>query len=313
MKKNKQKTVSQGSSRIISVSRRTDVPAFYGDWFMNRLNEGFVGYVNPFGGSKHFVSLSTEDVVCFVFWSKNFEPFMDNLKELQVRGYHCYFQFTINALPKIFESNVVDTSTAIETLKEVGRMYSHAHINWRYDPIVISDITDTDFHLQNFQSLASQLAGYVERCYFSFPTFYGKVIRNIAIFKREKGVKISEPDKDFKIDLANQLAEIAYRYGISMNSCCGDYLVGGKIEKAHCVDGNVIGSLFFDDNYTYKLKPSRAECGCAQSTDIGSYDTCPNGCVYCYANVNKQKAQSAYENHDSRSVFLGHPYEALER
>ena len=147
------------------------------------------------------------------------------------------------------------------------------------------------------------------RCYFSFPTFYGKVKRNMAIFKKERGVEILDPDEDFKRDLAHQLAEIAYQHGISMNSCCGDYLVGGKVEKAHCVDGDVIGSLFFDDNYTYKLKPSRAECGCAKSTDIGAYDTCPNGCIYCYANVNKKKAEGAYEKHDPRSAFLGHSYE----
>ena len=91
MNKNKQKKVSQGSARIISVSRRTDIPAFYGDWFMNRLKEGLVGYVNPFGGSKHFVSLLPADVVCLVFWSKNFKPFMDHLKELQGRGDYFYF------------------------------------------------------------------------------------------------------------------------------------------------------------------------------------------------------------------------------
>lgn len=315
MKTNKQreKIVPQDSSRIISVSRRTDIPAFYGDWLMNRLNKGFAGYVNPFGGSKHFVSLSPENVSCFVFWSKNFEPFMDKLKEIHLRGYNCYFQFTINALPKIFESNVVETSTAIETLKDISRMTSPEHINWRYDPVVITEFTDDCFHLKNFQSIASTLEGYVERCYFSFPTFYGKVKRNMAIFKKEKGVEILDPDEDFKIDLAHQLAEIAYQHGISMNSCCGDYLVGGKVEKAHCVDGEVISSLFFDDNYTYKLKPSRAECGCAESTDIGAYDTCPNGCIYCYANVNKQKAQGAYEKHDLRSAFLGHSYEESER
>ena len=177
MKINKQRAmiISQDSSRIISVSRRTDIPAFYGDWFMNRLNDGFAGYVNPFSGSKHFVSLSQENVVCFVFWSKNFEPFMDKLKEIQLKGYSCYFQFTINALPKIFESNVVRTSAAVETLKNISRMYSPAHINWRYDPVVITEFTDHEFHLNNFQSLASKLEGYVERCYFSFPTFYGKV------------------------------------------------------------------------------------------------------------------------------------------
>jgi hypothetical protein len=296
----------QGSSRIISVSRRTDVPAFYDDWFMNRLKAGFAEYVNPYSGFKHVVSLSPEHVVCFVFWSKNFEPFINNLKEIKSRGYNSYFHFTINGLPKIFESSVVETSTAIKTLKEIGRMYSSAHVNWRYDPIVISKVTDGDFHLKNYGSLASQLEGYVKRCYFSFPTFYGKVKRNFAIFEKEKGFPILDPDEAFKIELANQLAEIADQHGITMHSCCGDYLVGGKIEKAHCVDGDVIGRLFFNGNYPYKLKPSRAECGCAESTDIGAYDTCPNGCIYCYATVNQQKARDAYAKHDSTSDFLGH-------
>ena len=192
-------------------------------------------------------------------------------------------------------------------------MNSPGHINWRYDPVVISDTTGTDFHLKNFRSLASKLEGYVERCYFSFPTFYGKVTRNIAIFRKETGIAFPDPEKGFKIDLANRLAEIAYQYGISMSSCCGDYLVGGRVEKAHCVDGDVIGSLFFGDNYSYKLKPSRAECGCAESTDIGAYDTCANGCIYCYANVNKQKARSAFEKHDPGSAFLGHSFEESER
>lgn len=295
------------------MSRRTDIPAFYGDWFMNRLNEGFVGYVNPFGGSKHFVSLLPEDVVCFVLWSKNFKPFIDHLKEIQSRAYNCYFQFTINNLPKIFESNVVEATTAIEILKEISRMYSTAHINWRYDPIIISDITNADFHLKNFSSLASKLEGYVERCYFSFPTFYGKVKRNISVFEKENGFPILNSEEDFRIKLANRMSEIAYQHGITMNSCCGDYLVGGKIEKAHCVDGDIIGNLFMDGDTPFKIKPSRAECGCAESTDIGVYDTCPNGCIYCYANVNKQKAQVAFENHDPRSAFLGHSFEESER
>ena len=115
------------------------------------------------------------------------------------------------------------------------------------------------------------------------------------------------------IELAEELAEIAAGYGIEMYSCCGDYLVGDKIKKAHCVDGRIIERLFYPEGLSYKAKPTRKECGCTESTDIGTYDTCPHGCVYCYANVNKQKAQSAYENHDPRSVFLGHSYEELER
>ena len=305
--------IPKKSPKIVSVSRRTDIPAFYGDWFMRRIQEGFAGYVNPFSGTRHFVSLLPEKIVCLVFWSKNFAPFMDTIRKLHSREYNCYFQCTINAFPEILEPTVVETPMAIETLKEMSRICSPGQINWRYDPIVISEITTPDFHLNNFKSLASQLEGYVTRCYFSFPTFYGKVKRNFARIKNEKGITISDPPVDAKIDLANQLAEIAYQHGITLHSCCGDYLIGERIEKAHCIDGDAIGKLFFDGSCTYKLKPSRAECGCAESTDIGAYDTCPAGCIYCYANVNKEKSRRVHEKHDPRSVFLGHSYEESKR
>ncbi len=293
------------TSRIISVSRRTDIPAFYGDWFMNRLKKGFAGYVNPYGGPKHLVSLSPENVACFVFWSKNFEPFLNNLKKINAKGYNCYFQFTITALPEVFESNVVDTASAIETLKYLSQMYSPNHINWRYDPVVLSSITDSDFHLKKFEDIASKLQGHVERCYFSFPTLYGKVKRNLDKFQKEKGVSMLDPEEGFKIKLANHLAEISNHYGMSMNSCCGDYLVGGKIQKAHCVDGDIIGNLFGYEDNQFEKGATRKGCGCSKSTDIGAYDTCPHGCIYCYANINKEKAKKAFENCDVNSAFLG--------
>jgi hypothetical protein len=101
------------------------------------------------------------------------------------------------------------------------------------------------------------------------------------------------------------LSDIAKRHGMGMFSCCGDYLVNDGIHKGHCIDGNVIESLFFPEGFTYKEKPTRKECGCTESSDIGTYDTCPYGCVYCYANINKQRARKAFENHDKESAFLG--------
>jgi hypothetical protein len=127
--------------QIISVSRRTDIPAFYGDWFMNRLNDGFAGVVNPFGGQRYIVSLKPQDVVCFVFWSKNFAPFLEDLKAIDRMGYKFYFNYTVTGLPTVFESNV-DKQTAIETLKQLSQMYSPRHINWRFDPIIISSISE---------------------------------------------------------------------------------------------------------------------------------------------------------------------------
>ena len=298
--------------RIISVSRRTDIPAFYGDWFMSCLKEGFAGVVNPFGGQKYIVSLRPEDVVCFVFWSKNLTPFIKNLKIIESLGYKFYFNYTVTGLPGIFESNL-NKGTAIDTLKQLSRMYSPKHINWRFDPIIISSICDRSFFVRAFETLAGDFAGLVERCYFSFVTEYGKVIRNFKELERLTGVKILNTSEKFKIDLANELARIAEGFGIRMYSCCGDYLINDKIEKGHCIDGKVIENLFFPDGFKYKQKPTRAECGCTESTDIGTYDTCPHGCVYCYANTNKHKADKAYENHDKDSAFLGYSKSQSDR
>jgi hypothetical protein len=290
---------------IISVSRRTDIPAFYGDWFMGRLKEGFAGMVNPFNGQKYFVSLKPEDVTCFVFWSKNFGPFLDNLKAIDKMGYKFYFNYTVTALPNVFESNV-DKQSAIETLKQLSKIYSPQHINWRFDPIIISSICDRDFYLRAFEKLASEFAGLVERCYFSFVTNYYKVKRNFEVLEKNKGVTITDCSEDFKIELANELAAIAGSCGIRMYSCCGDYLIGNKIQKAHCIDGSIIESLFFPDGLQYKEKPTRDQCGCTESTDIGTYDTCPHGCIYCYANAHKSKATQRYNNHEKGSAFLGY-------
>jgi len=292
--------------RIISVSRRTDIPAFYGDWFMKRLEDGFAGYVNPFGGQKYIVSLKPADVVCFVFWSKNFEPFMSKLKVVESKGYKFYFNYTITGLPKIFECNMAGKEIAIDALKKLSRIYSLKHINWRYDPIVISDITNYDWHVSNFKNLASAFEGCVERCYFSYAIQYGKVKRNFDRFQKERSVKIVDPDNNLRIELASKLAEIAEQHGIKMFTCCGDYLINPKIGKAHCVDGMVIKELFSIGDFEFTEKPTRKECGCTESTDIGAYDTCPHGCVYCYANVNKKVAYSRFERHDKDSAFLGY-------
>lgn len=292
--------------RIISVSRRTDIPAFYGDWFMRRLKEGFAGVVHPFGGSRYIVPLKPEDVICFVFWSKNFAPFVENLKTIDSLGYKFYFNYTLTSLPEVFE-NDVDKPAAMGALKELSRTYSTRHINWRFDPIIISSITDRDFYVKTFTELASELEGYVERCYISFVTNYSKVKRNFEELERTTGVKIVDCDEEFKIDLANELAAIAGRHGIRMYSCCGDYLTrSGEIEKAHCIDGGIIERLFYPNGLNYRVKPTRQECGCTESSDIGTYDTCLHGCVYCYANMHKQKARKAYAKHEKESAFLGY-------
>lgn len=291
---------------IISVSRRTDIPAFYGDWFMNRLHEGFAGYVNPFGGQRHIVSLKPEDVTCFVFWSKNFRPFMEHLGVMEDMGHKFYFNYTITGLPGIFECNNAGKKAAIENLKDLCRAYSSKHMNWRYDPIILSEITDYDFHITNFEQIASELEGSVERCYVSYAQQYGKVKRNFAGFQEEHGVSITDPDTEVRINLALELADIAASHGIEIFSCCGDVLLGKKINKAHCIDGDIIEELFYDQGFEFYEKPTRKECCCTYSVDIGTYDTCPHGCIYCYANTKKEVAESRFRHHDRHAPFLGY-------
>ncbi|VVB91759.1 Uncharacterised protein [uncultured archaeon] len=291
--------------RIISVSRRTDIPAFYGDWFMNRLKEGFAGYVNPFGGQKYILSLKPEDVICFVFWSKNFKPFLEKLGIIEDSGYKFYFNYTITGLPDLFECNLAGKEIAIEALKELGSLYSPNHINWRYDPIIISDSTDYDFHIKNFEALASELEGHVERCIISYVMLYGKVKRNFDRFQRGNGVKIIDPDINFRLKLTSELADIAEKHGIKLLSCCGDYLLSRKVGKAHCIEGALIEELF-SAGFQHYEKPTRRECGCTYSVDIGAYDTCPHGCIYCYANMNKDIAEARFRGHDKNPAFLGY-------
>jgi len=207
----------------------------------------------------------------------------------------------------------VEKQSAIETLKQLSKIYSPQHINWRFDPIILFDRYNRNFYISAFEKLASEFAGYVERCYFSFVVVYSKVKRNFEELERKTGLKITNPGNDFKVELANELAAIAERYGIRMFSCCGDYLVNDKIHKARCIDGGIIESLFFPDGLQYKEKPTRKECGCTESTDIGTYDTCPHGCVYCYANANKHRAYKAFSNHDKESAFLGYSKSRSDR
>ncbi|UCE26273.1 MAG: DUF1848 family protein, partial [Candidatus Coatesbacteria bacterium] len=184
--------------------------------------------------------------------------------------------------------------------------YSPKHINWRYDPVVISNATPTDYHVERFERIAKALEGSVKRCYFSFPTFYDKVKKNLALLRRETDIDAFDPDTTIKQELAGRLADIAAEHGIDLYTCCGDYLISDDIYKASCIDADIIADLFYGGRLDVSRKPTRNECGCFASVDIGAYDTCVHGCVYCYANMNKAAAKRRYEEHDPSSAFLGY-------
>ena len=290
---------------IISASRRTDIPAFYGDWFMNRIKDKNAYAFNPYNRQVSKISLDNNDVLCLVFWSKNFIPFTENLKILKDLGYRFYFNYTITGLPSEFECSLVETDLAIKNMIELSKLFSPKHINWRYDPIVISNKTDYEFHEKNFTKMAKVLGDNgIERCYFSFMNTYAKIKPNIDLLEKNNNIKIEVYSNEWNTHLAKDLAEIAKDNGIKMYTCCGDYLISDLIHKAHCIDSDIINELFGNVN-TLKEKPTRIGCGCFESIDIGTYDTCPHGCMYCYANINKESAKTNFYLHDSESKILG--------
>ena len=290
---------------VISASRRTDIPAFYSEWLMNRIRDGYVRWMNPFSKAIYEVSLRPEDVSAIVFWSKNYLPLLPYLDELDAGGYRMVFHFTITGLPRVFEPRVPDLAELVECARILSHRYGDESVLWRYDPVLISSITDGHYHLGCFRELCGALESVVKQCYFSFAIFYGKALRNTEKLESDTGIACYDLPRDDRIALANALAEIAADHGIEMHSCCGDYLVGGRIKKAHCVDAELLQRLFPDSVGYLAERPTRQECGCYESKDIGTYGTCPHGCVYCYANTNIQTALRSYERHDPGSDILG--------
>lgn len=291
--------------KIISVSRRTDIPAFYSEWFMNRIREGCVRWMNPFSRATYVESLRPENVGAIVFWSKNYLPLLPYLDELDARKYRMLFHFTITGLPKVFEPQVPDAVELMKCAHTLSERYGRESVLWRYDPVLISSVTDSQYHINRFRYLCSELEGTVKSCYFSFAVFYGKVLRNTQMLKSETGIQCQDLSLDNRIELANTFANISAEHGIDLLSCCGDYLVGDKIKKAHCVDADLLQQLFPDKVSNLAAHPTRKECGCYESKDIGAYGTCPHGCVYCYANTNSQAALLSFERHDPHSDILG--------
>ncbi len=287
-------------STIISASRRTDIPAFYMPWFMNRLRAGHVRYRNPFGGQPFSVSLKPDDVHSIVFWSKFYGPLLRHLDEVAGRGYRFYFHYTITGAPRLLEPHVPDWERAASVFRELASRTSPRHVQWRFDPIVFTGDLGVDYYVGRFREIASALAGATRRCYFSFAVFYGKVERQF----RQAGIPYHEPDPEQKRRLVAAMAEIADEHGITLYSCCEDALVGGGVQKAHCVDGDLLLELFPDRPMSSEPRPTRKQCGCTASRDIGAYDTCPYGCVYCYANQGTHAALRRFRVHDPEGEML---------
>ena len=286
---------------IISASRRTDIPSHYSDWFFNRIKEKYVCVRNPINIRQvSKINLSAEFVDCIVFWSKNPEPMIDKLYLL--KNYKYYFQFTLTSYGTDIEKNIPSKREKIfDTFKKLSDKIGSKKVIWRYDPIMITDKYDLDYHKKYFEKIAKTLSGYTERCIISFMDIYSKVKRNMKEFKFYDINK----DTNSIIELSKHISEIGKVFNIKIEACAEEIeLKDFGIGHAKCIDDKLISEIIGYDINAKKDKNQRLPCGCVESFDIGAYNTCLSKCVYCYANYSESRIKEMVKNYDKNSPIL---------
>jgi DNA repair photolyase len=302
---------------IISASRSTDIPAFYAEWFIRRLKAGYCVWYNPFNQKPMHVSFKNTKVV--VFWSKNPKPLMPYLEELDKRGLHYYFQFTLNDYENEgFEPFVPPLDKRIETFKSLSSLIGKGKVIWRFDPLILTDKIGVDELLKKVERIGNQLKDYTEKLVFSFAdigAFYKKVEANL----KRHNIPYREFDPEQMEHFASELIKLNKNWQLELATCAETIDLEG-INHNRCIDGELIKRLFPQDktliyylNYgqlpennllfsdeinsieidvtRLKDKGQRKACGCMTSKDIGSYNTCRHHCVYCYANTSKEAVE----------------------
>ena len=285
---------------IINTGGRTDTVQYFTPWLLKRFAEGYVYSRNPlFQNKVTRYELTPDKVDCVQFCSKNYEPILDHLQPI-ISRFPTYFHYTITAYGKDVEPGVPTIEKSVETLKKLSAIVGRQRLAWRYDPVLLTDKYTIDRHLETFERMAKELTPYVDRCIFSFVEMYKKVEVNMPEL-----IPLSVEDMDI---LARGFGEIAAKYGLYMQTCGnnGDYSRFG-IHSSGCMTLDMIGQANDIEFRKLKHKGMRQGCGCIETRDIGAYDTCLNGCKYCYANKRPQNAVENYKDHDSDSpLLLGH-------
>lgn len=322
---------------VVSASRATDIPAFYADWFFNRLKAGYVKWRNPYNGVDSYVSFANTRFI--VFWSKNPAPLIPYLHVLNERGINCYIQYTLNDYESEgLEPHVPSLNERIDTFKRLSEILGKEKVVWRFDPLVLTTEIGIDDLLTKTEGIGDELMVHTERLVFSFADIssYRKVKSNLL----RHGVPYREWNETLMKDFAKSLSEMNTQkgwnfrlstcaentdlseFGISHNRCIDDELMA-KIASNDSVLMKHLGlqvqpmgldlfgnreipsdAIMLPDNKycirTKRTKDSgqRKLCGCIASKDIGQYDTCPHGCIYCYAN---SSSESALRNHQSHN------------
>ena len=282
---------------ILNTGARTDTVQYYSEWLLNRFAEGYVLTRNPlFPNKVTRYELSPDKVDLVMFCSKNYAPILPRLKEITDK-YRTYFHYTITAYGRDVEPNVPDIDTSINTLIKLSSIVGKERIAWRYDPVLLTEKYTVEKHFETFEYMANQLAPYIDRCIFSFVEMYKKLQRNMPEL-----IPLTEADK---LRLAERLGAIASKYGIRIQTCGtnGDYTKYG-INASGCATLEILGKANSCEFKDIKHKGLRDGCHCIESRDVGAYDTCPNGCRYCYANNDMARVRENYKKHNLRSPLL---------
>jgi len=326
---------------IISASRSTDIPAFYAKWFFNRLAKGYCAWYNPFNQQKMYISFKNCRVV--VFWTKNPEPMIPYLSELDRRGIHYYFQVTLNDyMQEGLEPNVPPVAKRIETFKNLSQMVGKEKVIWRFDPLIITPTIGPRELLRRIWNVGNQLKGYTDKLVFSFVDVkaYRKVQNNLVketmLFTKED-VENAEANHAQRTEIVEGLQKIKNAWhqegwDVEMATCAEDIdLESYGIKHNRCIDGELMKRIFADDEelvyYLHTLKwpkrdlfgqlppiPEKSKnvkdagqrkiCGCMVSKDIGMYNTCRHLCVYCYANTSKDVVLKNMGKHSDESESI---------
>ena len=294
---------------IVSASYRTDIPAFYGPWFVNRLKAGWCLVTNPYGGRPARVSLRAPDVDGFVFWTRTLEPFAQGLAAVEALGVPYMVQFTATGYPAALERSTIAAERAVAEMRALRAARGPRALVWRYDPVLITSLTPPAWHETNFAGLARALEGATDEVVISLAQPYRKTARNLDAAAATHGFSWRDPPPDEKRALAARLAEIAAGHGMALTLCSQPGLEGVPgTRPAACVDAPRLSDLA-GRPLAARRKGNRAGCACAESRDIGAYDTCPQGCAYCYAVSGREAARRSLRRHDPEGEFLLAPGE----
>lgn len=310
---------------IISASRSTDIPAFYSEWFFNRLEKGYCTWYNPFNKKPMYISFKNTKVV--VFWTKNPKPILPYLSDLDKRGIHYYFQVTLNDYEtEGFEPNVPSLLKRVDTFKRLSDMIGKEKVIWRFDPIILSDTLSPRQVLTKIFHIGNEIKGYTDKLVFSFVDVkaYRKVQNNLiketSMFSKEN-IESAEPRGNLQNEIIEGLVKLRKHWkeenwDLELATCAEDMdLDKYNIKHNRCIDGELMEKIFSEDKEllyylktgelpkpnlfgelpplpqigkNLKDKGQRKSCGCLVSKDIGMYNTCKHFCVYCYANTSKK-------------------------